>query len=101
MFVTRFGLTPRGRFGAGDHLIGERLGVWPAGGSRYQPQPTRRAFAPHCWVLNPAGAPGRWPGLLLEWRRANGEWEGRVAHVAHLQTGHALMKLCCQPEAVS
>jgi hypothetical protein len=64
-------------------------------GARYQPQPSRTAVTPkHCWVVNPPGAPGRWPGLLLEWRRAeNGEWEGRVAYVAQLQNGHALMEL--------
>jgi hypothetical protein len=64
-------------------------------GSRYQPQPLRRAFAPkHCWVLNPPGAPGRWPGLLLEWRRTvDGEWEGRVASAPYSQNGHALVEL--------
>jgi hypothetical protein len=64
-------------------------------GSRYQPQPARRVFAPkHCWVLNPPGAPGRWPGLLLEWRQTpSGRWEGRVADAAHLQNGHALVEL--------
>lgn len=45
----------------------------------------------------PAGAPGRWPGLLLGWCQAEGgEWEGRVAYVAHLQNGHALMGSGCQ-----
>ena len=40
------------------------------------------------------GAPGRWPGLLLEWRQTvDGDWEGRVAYVAHLQNGHALVEL--------
>ena len=63
-------------------------------GSRYQPQPSRQSFAPkHCWVLNPPGAPGRWPGLLLEWRQGASGWEGRVAYVAHLQNGHALVEL--------
>jgi len=53
-----------------------------------------RPFAPkHCWVLNPPGAPGRWPGLLLEWRRDDCGWEGRVAYAPHLQNGHALMEL--------
>ena len=37
----------------------------------------------HCWVVDAPGHPGRWPGLLLEWRRdpAGGEWAGRVAVV--------------------
>jgi hypothetical protein len=64
-------------------------------GGRYRSQSGRYVFTPqHCWVLNPPGAPGRWPGLLLEWRRAaDDDWEGRVAYVAHLQSGHALMEL--------
>jgi hypothetical protein len=35
----------------------------------------------HCWVLNPPLAPGRWPGLVVEWRTAGGHWEGRVVVV--------------------
>lgn len=32
----------------------------------------------HCWVNDPPGVPGRWPGLLTEWRRAGEAWEGLV-----------------------
>ena len=59
----------------------------------------------HCWVRGLAEAPGRWPGLLVEWRRApgtaraggtgagrpgpggagpggaGGDWEGRVVYL--------------------
>src|SRR4051794_32655774 len=35
----------------------------------------------HCWVLNPPSAPGRWPGLVVQWRSAAGHWEGRVVVV--------------------
>ena len=35
----------------------------------------------HCWVLNPPSAPGRWPGLVVEWRSVAGHWEGRVVVV--------------------
>jgi hypothetical protein len=32
-------------------------------------------------VVDPPEAPGRWPGLLAEWRRApDGLWEGRVVY---------------------
>ncbi|SFL15467.1 hypothetical protein SAMN04488085_10784 [Geodermatophilus ruber] len=34
----------------------------------------------HCWVHDPPGAPGIWPGLLVEWRQAEGGWHGRVAY---------------------
>jgi len=39
----------------------------------------------HCWVQGLSDAPGRWPGLLVEWRRPDGPggWEGRVVYVVH------------------
>ena len=36
--------------------------------------------ARHCWVDDPPGDPGRWPGVVVEWRRA-GVWEGRALYV--------------------
>src|SRR5207302_3297125 len=36
--------------------------------------------ARHCWVIDASGHPGRWPGLLLEWRRGEEGWLGRVAY---------------------
>ena len=42
----------------------------------------RSRFPPrHCWVLNPPSAPGRWPGLVVQWRSVGGHWEGRVVVV--------------------
>ncbi|GMA86123.1 hypothetical protein GCM10025868_13730 [Angustibacter aerolatus] len=35
----------------------------------------------HCWVLGPPDAPGRWPGLLVEWARTGDVWRGRVVYV--------------------
>ena len=99
----------RGRSGPS---LGERAassGVVPAGGrtdlpadprrlpvpadpSNRQPPPGHRdgAGGGHCWVHVPANAPGtgseQLPGLLVEWRRRRGGWEGRVAYtVAGLQ----------------
>ena len=41
--------------------------------------------ARHCWVTAPVdGGPPR-PGLLLEWRRGDRGWEGRVAYAAELR----------------
>jgi len=37
-----------------------------------------RSGGRHCWVLDPPVAPGRWPGLLVEWRRGAAGWEGLV-----------------------
>jgi hypothetical protein len=36
--------------------------------------------ARHCWVVEASGHPGRWPGLLLEWRHEDHGWMGRVAY---------------------
>ena len=36
--------------------------------------------ARHCWLTDPPGEPGRWPGLVVEWRRGDLGWEGRVAY---------------------
>lgn len=35
----------------------------------------------HCWVVDSPGHPGRWPGVLLEWRRHQLRWDGLVAYV--------------------
>ena len=41
--------------------------------------------ARHCWVTAPADGGSPRPGLLLEWRRAERGWEGRVAYAAELR----------------
>src|SRR4051794_28554530 len=42
--------------------------------------------ARHCWVSGAVDAEGvKRPGLLLEWRRAGGRWEGRVTYAARLR----------------
>jgi hypothetical protein len=44
--------------------------------------------ARHCWVADPADASGvKRPGLLVEWRAAEGGWEGRVVYAAQLRSG--------------
>lgn len=51
------------------------------------PVPTSgRCPARHCWVaVGVDGHAVRWPGLLLEWRRDDIGWQGRVAYVAQLR----------------
>jgi hypothetical protein len=35
----------------------------------------------HCWVSGLPDHPGRWPGLLLEWRKVTASvWQGRVVY---------------------
>ena len=48
-----------------------------------EPDRPRPVVQRHCWVQGLPQAPGRWPGLLVEWRRAGSAWEGRVVYVVH------------------
>jgi hypothetical protein len=36
--------------------------------------------ARHCWVVDAPGHPGRYPGLLLAWRRGSDGWSGLVSY---------------------
>jgi hypothetical protein len=77
---------------SGRRSLGERAaesGVGPAAPSPSGPlhpaaaaDSGRRADGRgrHCWVHDPPGAPGVWPGLLVEWRQADGGWLGRVTY---------------------
>ena len=49
------------------------------------PQPDGRApTARHCWVTGLPEHPGRWPGLVLEWRKVTASvWQGRVVYAVH------------------
>lgn len=40
-----------------------------------------RTITRHCWVIDPAGWPGRWPGLLYSWERTTLGWRGFVAFI--------------------
>jgi len=53
----------------------------PAGPASRPAAPAPRA-ARHCWVADPPGVPGLWPGLLTEWRRADAGWQGLVCFAA-------------------
>jgi hypothetical protein len=46
-------------------------------GGRGADRPAAEIPLRHCWVTD---SNGRLPGLLLEWRQAEGEWRGRVVH---------------------
>jgi hypothetical protein len=51
-----------------------------------------RARGRHCWVHDPPGAPGVWPGLLVEWRPAEGGWHGRVTYAVAGPQGTVLVE---------
>jgi hypothetical protein len=57
---------------------------------RVRPTPTERDACPvrHCWVAGAADDRGvKRPGLLVEWRRTDAGWQGRVVYAAELRTG--------------
>ena len=43
--------------------------------------------ARHCWVAVPVDGSRPRPGLLLEWRKVEHRWEGRVVYAAELRPG--------------
>ena len=63
------------------------------------PQPGPRPVAPHdvaegrhCWVHDPPDAAGTWPGLLVEWRRGEAGWQGRVVYTVVSAAGSRLVE---------
>jgi hypothetical protein len=57
--------------------------VRSAGPPSYDDCPAR-----HCWVADAVDEQGvKRPGLLVEWRRGDGGWEGRVVYVAQVRPG--------------
>jgi hypothetical protein len=55
-------------------------GRGPSLADRVRPHAPEQAEARHCWVTDAPGHPGRYPGLLLEWRRAGNDWAGLVSY---------------------
>jgi hypothetical protein len=46
----------------------------------------------HCWVTGLPDSPGRWAGLLAEWRRdGDGDWQGRVVYAVDVGAGVTVM----------
>ncbi|MGY1838664.1 MULTISPECIES: hypothetical protein [unclassified Modestobacter] len=62
----------------------------PGGGE--PPRPGGGGAGRHCWVHDPPGHPGRWPGLLVEWRQRDDGWQGRVAYTVPGAHGPALVE---------
>jgi hypothetical protein len=70
-----------------------------AADSGIRPQPAPPPAAPHevaegrhCWVHDPPDAPGTWPGLLVEWRRGEAGWQGRVVYTVVSGSGPRLVE---------
>lgn len=75
-----------------DAGFGDRADAGPVAGPRPEPSGTDPAEGRHCWVHDPPGAPGTWPGLLVEWRRHGGAWQGRVAYTVAGRHGSVLVE---------
>jgi hypothetical protein len=78
--------------GRSGRSLGERAansGVRPSAAPARSPEvPEGR----HCWVRDPPQAAGTWPGLLVEWRQADGAWQGRVVFTVSAPHGAALVE---------
>lgn len=94
------------RVAGGMHLgrSGRSLGERAARSGVGQPEPPppaprsvtgsdgSRGRGRHCWVHDPPGAPGVWPGLLVEWRQGEGGWSGRVTYAVAGPQGTVLVE---------
>jgi hypothetical protein len=61
------------------------------------PEPARPAIR-HCWVLDGSD---RLPALLLEWRRVEGAWRGRVVRPVRDGTGWLVVEEWLPAEMLS
>ncbi|MGY1603677.1 hypothetical protein [Geodermatophilus sp. SYSU D00815] len=80
--------------GAGRSL-GERAaesGVRPGPPPAAPARSREDAEGRHCWVRDPPDFPGTWPGLLVEWRRRDGVWQGRVVYTVPGPHGPVLVE---------
>lgn len=56
------------------------------------PHRSRPVVTRHCWVSGLPDRPGRWAGLLVEWRQeSGGRWAGRVAYVVADDAGSPVL----------
>ncbi|MGK5114913.1 MULTISPECIES: hypothetical protein [unclassified Geodermatophilus] len=84
-----------GRSGGSLGERAARSGVTPPAPEPFRPAATSRRAegrGRHCWVHDPPGAPGVWPGLLVEWRQADGGWLGRVTYAVAGPHGPVLVE---------
>lgn len=79
---------------AGTETAGtETAGTETAGTVARSGAEIARVGGRHCWVVDPPASPGRWPGVLVEWRRRpEGGWSGRVIWVAQDDDGPVVIE---------
>ena len=73
--------------GAAPDLPAAPSAAMPPTAGQPSREPDARTGCParHCWVTAPVDGGTPRPGLLLEWRRGDRGWEGRVAYAAQLR----------------
>jgi hypothetical protein len=77
--------------------IGAATAAPPQEESPRQQEVAGSAHVQHCWVVDAPTSPGRWPGLLTEWRRDGaGRWEGRVVWAVEDDGGAVLIEAWVQ-----
>ena len=78
-----------GRGRSGIPLGERRRAAAPGVPEAIEPFTSRRnAMCRHVWLVDAPGQPGRWPGLLVEWRRAtDGSWDARVVYAVPEPSG--------------
>ncbi|HEY6933088.1 MAG TPA: hypothetical protein VI452_06780 [Marmoricola sp.] len=64
-----------------------RTGTRPDDAPTPEPVADQPCPARHVWVSLPVDATEPRPGLLLEWRKVEHRWEGRVVYLAELRPG--------------
>lgn len=77
--------------------MGERSGVNvrpPGVGAPARADRPRPVVVRHCWVCGLPSRPGRWAGILAEWRYdpAAGGWLGRVVYAVDEDAGTVLVE---------
>ncbi|MCY7397178.1 MAG: hypothetical protein LH468_13700 [Nocardioides sp.] len=72
----------------------QRVRVGAEQPARARGEGAERCPARHCWVADAIDSRSvRRPGLLVEWRRQDGRWQGRVVYAAQLRAdGWALVE---------
>jgi hypothetical protein len=87
------GMSTPGREPGGEGMtLAERSARSGLGARDEQPRRSPAPQARHCWVVDAPVSPGRWPGVLLEWRRGTRGGQGRAVWVADDDDGPVLLQ---------
>lgn len=68
------------------------IGAESVPGDHHDDAPSGIVAAKHCWVVDSPLSPGRWPGLLLGWRRREAGWQGLAVWVVNDDDSSVLLQ---------